>query len=278
MLHTAHADHPGAAAALVAGLAKRETPGFLIHTSGTGILGSGDFLRKTFGEVSQKLYDDFDNVKEIVEDFPDEAIHRNVDKIVLAAGTQHPGKVFTAIVAPPCINGPGRGPDNQKSIQIYWLAKAVLERKKGFQVGDGKNRWWDVHVQDLSNVFLRLVEEAIKGGGSATWGKEGYYFASNGEFYWGDIAKGVAKAAYDKKLIPTAEVDIVSAEEAESIRKYGSYMWGTNSRGKAIRARKLLGWEPKQKSVLEYLGDIVELEAKGLGIIPGHAAVAAGDA
>ena len=73
-----------------------------------------------------------------------------------------------AIVCPPTIYGPRRGPDIQRSIQAYELAKVTLKRGKGFQVEGGHNLWTMVHVQDLSNVYLRLVEEAVKGGRNAT--------------------------------------------------------------------------------------------------------------
>jgi hypothetical protein len=41
----------------------------------------------------------------------------------------------------------------------------------------------DVHVDDLSDAFILLAEEALKpNGGSAQWGDEGYYFAEAGEY------------------------------------------------------------------------------------------------
>jgi hypothetical protein len=276
VLHTAHADHVPAAHALVAGLAKKEKPGFLIHTSGTGLLSGIDYINKAFGVPSSHIFNDWDGVKEVVS-LPDPCPHRNVDKIILAAGEQHPGVVYPAIVCPPTIYGPGRGPDNQKSIQVERLAKVALTRGKAIQIGEGKNFWTQIHVQDLSNVYLRLVEEAIKGGGNATWGAEAYYFAENGDFVWGDIAKAVAQKAFDKKLIKTAELDHVSAEEANDLSEYGPLLWGCNSRCRAVRARKVLGWNPVQKARLEdTIDDVVEGEAKALGLIVGHAVEAAG--
>jgi hypothetical protein len=50
---------------------------------------------------------------------------------------------------------------------------------------------------------------------------------------------------------------------------------GTNSRCKAIRANKLFGWTPKQKSVFDLLPSIVDEEAKMLGRIRQHAEEAA---
>lgn len=50
---------------------------------------------------------------------------------------------------------------------------------------------------------------------------------------------------------------------------------GTNSRCKAIRANKLFGWTPKQKSVFDLLPDIIDGEAKAMGRIRQHAEEAA---
>ena len=263
---------------MVAGLAKKEgKPGYLIHTSGTGILGYADHERNLVGvkDEKDKVYNDWDGIKEVTS-LPDTAIHRNVDKIILAAGAQHPGRIFTAIVAPSVIWGPGRGPDNQKSIQAYGLTHAILKRGIGFHVGQGLNRWSEIHVQDVSNVFLDLVTAALEGGGKASWNEEGYYFVENGEFVWGELAKAITKIAFDKKLINSPEVDSLPGEEADKLFPLLSLLVGWNSRCKAIRARKLLDWEPKQKSLFEYLPEIVDLEARELGRTKSHAEKAVG--
>lgn len=277
MCHWANADHEAGANALVAGLAKRQDarPGCPIHASGTGILEVADMEGGTYGVRAEKVFDDWDGVKEVTS-LPDVAPHHNVDKIVSAAGTEQGARIKTAIVCPPTIYGPGHGPDNQRRIQAYELAKATLKREKGFQVEEGQNLWTMVHVQDLSNEYLRLVEEAVKGGGNATWGPEGHYFAENGDFVWGDVAKAIAKDAHKKKLIPTAEIDNVTPEEADKLVSRGSYLWGMNSRARAIRARKLFGWNPTQKPLFDLLPDIVDREARSLGLTTGHAAQATG--
>ena len=41
-----------------------------------------------------------------------------------------------------------------------------------FYAGEGENRRSWVHIEDLMTVYLKLVEAAIAGGGSADWGKE----------------------------------------------------------------------------------------------------------
>ena len=97
------------------------------------------------------------------------------------------------------------------------------------------------------------VEEAVKGGGSATWGSEGYYFAENGDFVWGDVTKAIAKDAHKRKLIPTAEIDDVTPDEADKLVSRGSYLWGMNSRARAIRVRKLFGTPHKSPCLICFL-------------------------
>ena len=146
------------------------------------------------------------------------------------------------------------------------LSAAVLKRGKGFLVGKGENIWHQVHVQDLSNVYLALGDAAAKNGGKATWNDEGYYFAENGSFVWGDIQRAVAQAAFDRKYIASPEVESLDDAQITEILPAGVYAWGSNSRGHAIRARKLFGWEPKQPKLIDLIPEIVTLEAKQLGL------------
>jgi nucleoside-diphosphate-sugar epimerase len=243
-----------------------DRPGYWIHTSGTGVLTFEDFRASSYGDYRAKEYNDWDGIGEVTS-LPDDALHRNVDKIVLASGQDFPDKVKTAIVCPPTIYGPGRGPGNNRSAQVYNLTREGLKRKKGIQVGSGKNIWHSVHVQDLSDIFLAIGESAVNKDGKATWGAEGYYFAENGQFEWGDIQRRVAEAGFQKKLLPSAELEVVDGAQADSILSFGSYMWGTNSRGHAIRGRKLFGWTPSRPSLTDLVPDIVDLEAKSLGLI-----------
>lgn len=273
VLHTADSsDHFAAAEAILAGLRQRVEQGkqaFLVHVSGTGILTFEDIGAKTVGIKREKVYDDWEGVGTVTS-LPDEALHRNVDKLVLGSGLK------TAIVCPPTIYGPGRGPDNKRSMQIYSLSKTVLQRGKGLLVGEGKNFWTQVHVQDLSDLLVKLVEEAVSGGGRATWGTEGYYFAENGDFCWGDVQRQVAEEAHKQGFIGDGSVESLSREKVAAISKFAPYSWGSNSRARAIRARKLLDWNPTRRSLEEEIPDIVNGEALALGLIKTHAEKAAG--
>lgn len=267
--HFANCDHEPSAKAIAKGLARRQGggPGYWIHTSGSLILGTETIALADYGNRLDKVYDDWDNVQELLS-HPDEAAHRNVDKIVLSS---YSDKVKTAIVCPPTIYGPGRGPDNTRSVQIYGATEAFLKRKKAFKVGKGENIWHYIHVQDLSKLYLLLGEAAVNGGPPATWNDQGYYLAEDGSFVWGEILQKVADIAHKKGLLPDAEVESLSPDEVDRLIPHGKYGIGTNSRGISIRGKKLLGWKPTMHSLEDEVPAVVESEARRLGLIKGHA-------
>lgn len=274
LLDFANCDHLPAAEAIIRGLARRQadTPAFLIHTSGTMILAWETFEQQSFGETRSKVYNDWDGINELTS-FPDKADHRHVDKVILAASKDHPGKIQTAIVCPPTIYGQGRGPDNQRSLQVPLTTMKFLQFQQAGIVGKGQNVWYQVHVQDLARLYLLLGEAAAAGGPPATWDDQGYYLAENGAFVWGDVLTAIAKEAHKQGLLPSPDVKPLSGEEFNQVFqfKYGKAAVGTDSQGQAIRARKLLDWQPKEKSLLEEIPFVVTDEAKSLGLIRGHA-------
>lgn len=81
-----------------------ENPGYWIHTGGTGILtyfdSKDDFAG--LGTWTDKQFNDLDGVEELTH-LPDEAFHRNIDRIVLAAGADPSSGLRTVIVCPPTI-------------------------------------------------------------------------------------------------------------------------------------------------------------------------------
>ncbi len=178
----ANADHEAAVRAMCDGVAAHSSsqPGFYIHTSGTGILLWDDTSEGVFGEASERIYDDLEGVSKVTS-FPDQALHRKTDMMVLATGAEHPDSAKVAIVCPPTIYGIGRGPDNKRSHQLPELARVTLEKGHGVQVGAGKTFWNNVHVHDLSDLYVKLVENAAAGeslsewpGKPALWGPEAY--------------------------------------------------------------------------------------------------------
>jgi nucleoside-diphosphate-sugar epimerase len=269
-------DHLDAAQAIVKGILARhskERPGYYIHISGTGILCWKDTSLQLMGEAPhQAPYNDLEDVSALTN-LPDSAVHRDVDKVVLEAGTAHPDIVKTAIVCPPTIYGPGRGPGNKRSKQVYSLANATLKSGKAPQLGTGLTEWDHVHVHDLSDLLVLLVEAAVGNKSDIAnelWGEKGYFLAESGYHVWGVVAKQVAEAAYKAGYIPKPEVETVSADRAKELAGFEALSWGLNSKGFAKRARKFLGWSPKGRSLEAEIPEIVDGEAKLLGLKKSH--------
>ncbi|CAJ2507036.1 Uu.00g082220.m01.CDS01 [Anthostomella pinea] len=269
VIHTADAsDNEGAAKAIAEGLVEGHTaskPGYWLHTGGSGILTYFDSEADRLGEWEEKEFNDYSGVEELTH-LPDEAFHRNVDQIVLKCGTEHADVVKTAIVCPPTIYGEGRGPISGRGRQVYELAKLVLQKGYAPVIGKGKARWNNIHVHDLSEAFRLLVEAAVfRNGSKDLWGDKGYYFVERGEHVWGDLARTVAGQAKELGFIKSDEEYQLGKDEALNVAGFEAVSWGLNSRGKAERLNKVLGWTPRECSMEEEVPRILKAEKERLG-------------
>lgn len=190
-----------------------------------------------------------------------------MDKIVLAANSE---AVKTVIVGPPTIYGPGRGLGNTRSMQVYDLAVFTLSKGYAPYVGTGKVVWDNVHIHDLSDLFVSLVDAALdpeKSKNPELFGEKAYLFAENGTHLWKEVAEWLAQEAHKQGYI--SEPKVVGTD-VEGIKLGGSsnISWAMNSSSVAKRARKYLGWNPHRKSLKDEIPDVVAGEAKRLGITP----------
>ncbi|KAL1857631.1 hypothetical protein Daus18300_010271 [Diaporthe australafricana] len=274
LIHTADAsDHAGAAKAFAAGLAaghSKEKPGYWIHTGGTGILTYNDTDADRWGQpLAYEPYNDLEGI-DALTGLPDHAFHRNVDKIVLEAG-EHPA-IKAAIICPPTIYGKGRGVGNTKSRQVYVMANMTLKRGKAPIIGTGKASMDDVHVHDLTDLYIKMVDAALNPKPEIDehiWGaKEGYLLAEGGYHVWGEVAQWIAEAAHAKGYIKDTTLEPLDVAEAKEIAGFEAASYGLNSRGQAKRARKYLGWNPTAPSLKDEVPNIVDVEAALLGIKP----------
>jgi nucleoside-diphosphate-sugar epimerase len=195
-----------------------------------------------------------------------------VDKIVLEAANSCPG-VKTLIVGPPLIYGPGRGPGNQRSIQVYDLAKFALQRGYAPYVDTGKVEWDNVHIHDLSDLFVSFVEAALdpaKNSDPEIFGPKAYFFAENGVLVWGEVAKWVAEEAHRQGFLKEPKTVRTDTEGIKSLDGASNSSWATNSKSVATRARKYFGWKPTRRSLKDEIPDVVSGEAKRLGIKPSY--------
>lgn len=226
-------------------------------------------MKKTFGEPDEKVFDDLEGVDELVN-LPAAAFHRNIDELVLKAGTENADRVKTAIICPPTIYGEGRGPVSGRGRQVYELTSFILKEKYCPRIGRGLARWNHIHVHDLSGAIGLLTEAALdpsRKDDKNLWGAHGYFLTENGEHTWGTLSGQIGQEVRKQGFVGgDLETKELSFDEAvKSPAGFEAASWGMNSRAKALRATKFLGWQPAQRGLVEEIPTIVKSEAARLG-------------
>ena len=226
VINAASADHVGAVRALIAGLEGSSKP--LLHTSGSSVI--GDDARGN--RASEAVFDE--DTPLLVN--PGKQARRELDLTVLGAAKSG---IRSAVICPSLIYGVGRGL-NPSSVQIPFLAANARDKGVVQIVGRGLNVWSNVHIDDVVDLYLLALTKAPAGA---------FYFAENGEASFGDIAAAIAKR------LGLASVDAlppqVAAERWGESKAY--FTLGSNSRVRARRARRELGWAPRHASVIEWI-------------------------
>jgi len=256
----ADSDDLNSTRAVLVGLKKRHEAGggsvpILIHTSGTGVVmddAKGMYPYDT-------IYDD-SNVEQMGSLLPSQ-LHRNVDLMILDADTE--GYVKSYIILPSTIYGFASGPfvekgiQNPRSIQIPLLVKTSIDRGRAGMVGEGKNIWPNVHIDDAADLFIVLYN-SIRSNPSTGHGRNGYYFGENGEHSLYEISRAIGEAfvalGKGNNPEPTTFTD-------EEVKKYFGGPWlGSNSRCRATHSRAI-GWKPlkTKKDLLESIKPEVEV-------------------
>ena len=269
----AHATHEPSVQALAKGLARRERPGpgFLIHTMGSGTVIYDDVIQGRYGQGTDKVFNDLEGLAEVLS-VPDFARARGAENAARTVGTWFPKRVKTAVVSTGSAYGLGRGILKYRPTAIHELARSTLQRGRGVVVGEGKAAWRHVHVHDLSDLYLKLVEHAAAGGeetgaGPAVWGGTGgYYFAENGEHVWGELARSISAEAAAQGFLSLADPEIIGPAEATELTPLGQFFWGCNARVEGRRARQALGWKPHRPPLRDEIKSIVATEAEKLGL------------
>jgi nucleoside-diphosphate-sugar epimerase len=233
VVDTASADHADSVRALIAGL--EGSAKALLHTSGSSII--GDDARGSRG--SDKVFDE--DTPLIVSAMKQH--RRDIDLMVLGASARG---IRSAVLCPSNIYGVGSGLKTD-SVQIPFLAANAHRQGVVQIVGAGLNVWSNVHIDDVVELYLRALVKAPAGA---------FYFAENGEASFGAIGAAIAK----RLGLPGVESlpPEVAAQRWGEAKAYFSL--GSNSRVRAVRARRELGWSPRHASVLDWIATELPVE------------------
>ena len=224
VINAADAEHRGAVEAILLGLAGSGKP--FLQTSGSSIVAD-----LAAGERSAKAYDEDTPVHPL----PGRAARVALNDRVLAAAADG---VRAVVICPSLIYGRGRGV-GASSIQIPWLI--ALAKKHGVpkHIGRGENVWSNVHVDDLVDLYLGALERAPAGA---------FYYVENGENSMREACQAIGRMLCMGERTEPITLEQAAAEWGEGA---ASYTMGSNSRVRAVRARRELGWRPHRAPLLE---------------------------
>jgi nucleoside-diphosphate-sugar epimerase len=225
VIHAASADHAGAVLTLIAALERSGKT--LICTTGSGIAADA-----ADGEYATSVAFTEDSYFEPVPfRRPRVAMNRLVREAAIDKG------IRSVVICPSMIYGKGRGlqADSDQLPKLIALSKQV---GAGAYFGKGLNRYSNVHIDDLVDLYLLALEKAP--GGS-------FFFAENGHASFKEIAEMISRSL-------GLGGKTVSLSVADLVRQYGDagrYGITSNSLVSAVNARRL-GWSPKAPSLAEY--------------------------
>lgn len=224
VIDAAEANHPGVVDAIAAAL--RGSGKFFLHTSGSGIVATD-----ARGELVNDIYDEF---TPFTPPFPRMVQRAAIDQVVFDCAKQG---VRSVVVRPSMIYGSGRGV-RRESAQIPALIDNAKRAGIGLHIGRGENRWANVHIDVVVDLYLLALEKSPAGA---------LYYAENGEEALKDIAASISRLlGFGGKTRNWSPLD---AEAALGPKAHSSF--GSNSRVRGKRSRDELGWQPRSIPVRE---------------------------
>ncbi|HZZ09182.1 MAG TPA: NAD-dependent epimerase/dehydratase family protein [Paraburkholderia sp.] len=226
VINAASSDHDGAVKALIEGLAGSGK--VLLHTSGSSIVGDA-----SGGEAGNaRIYHE----DALPEPTADKAARVAIDQRVLDAAQQN---IRSAVLCNTLIYGHG-AVQGSASVQLPRLVRQAQKSGVVRHVGSGGNIWSNVHIDDVAELYRLALEKTPAGT---------FYFVESGEASFREMSAAIARAM---KLGEAQDWPLETARN-EWGYEMASYGLGSNSRVRGERARKLLDWQPKRTSVIEWI-------------------------
>lgn len=226
VINAASSDHEGAVKALIDGLAGSGKT--FLHTSGSSIVGDA-----SGGEAGQaRIYHE----DALPEPTPDKVARVAIDLLVLNSAKLN---IRSAVLCNTLIYGHGAVPGSA-SVQLPRLVRQALKSGVVRHVGSGGNIWSNVFIDDVAELYRLALDKTPAGT---------FYFVESGEASFRDMSAAIARAM---KLGEPQDWPLEDAQK-EWGYEMASYGLGSNSRVRGERARKLLGWQPKRTSVINWI-------------------------
>ena len=225
VVNAANSDHRGAVEALIAGLKDSGKP--LLHTSGSSIVGD-----EAMGEPSEKVF-----------------LRRHADRAPRrqgSAGRHRPAGARCArhslrrVVQHHDLRPFAWAAGAERGVPaLLWQARASGVAR---YIGRGLNRWSNVHIADVAALYGLAIANAPAGT---------FMYVENGEESLSEIVRAIAARLDLGPAQPWAP------EEAVAFwgRRTAVFSLGSNSRVRGRRAKELLGWAPRHRSITKWIAE-----------------------
>ncbi|GAA2511209.1 NAD-dependent epimerase/dehydratase family protein [Winogradskya humida] len=118
---------------------------------------------------------------------------------------------------------------------ITGLIHAARSNGVAAHIGDGTNTWYPVHIDDLTDLYLRAITQPAKGAFNA---------AGDVPFSFKELAELIGELTGT----PVAAVPLAVAEQNNA---QGARLMTTSSRLPTTKARTTYGWKPTAHSLLD---------------------------
>lgn len=190
VIHAASADHLGVVEVFVAALAKSGK--FFIHTTGSGIV--NDQADGEYAPANQITEDTY------FEPIPFRQGRVKINRYVREAGIDR--GIRTIVICPAMIYGRGRGLHTERD-QLPKLIAFSKRAGAGVYFGKGLNRYSNVHIDDLVDLYLLAIEKAPSGA---------FFFAENGDASFKEIADLIAETQRLGGKTMSVAIDVLVAQ------------------------------------------------------------------
>lgn len=223
VINAANSDDPFVVEAILPAL--EGTGKAFIHTSGSSIIAD-----RGAGEASALVFH---------EDTPFRALPERqgrlaIEQYVLSYGQRG---VNSCVVRPSLIYGQGLGL-NRHSIQVPRMLNLALSKGKALHIGRGENIWSHLHIEDLVDLYLLMLEKAPPGS---------MFFAESGECSMRTVAEAISRLLGHGGKTEDWPMDSALVEWGISAQA----TFASNSRVSAHKARTMLGWSPRGPQLIE---------------------------
>jgi nucleoside-diphosphate-sugar epimerase len=225
---------------------------FVAHALLTGLAGSGKTLIQVSGSSVISTYDNGEASENVFHEespftpAPEKAMRVAIDQSIMAAAQKG---VRTIVIRPSLIYGRGIG-INAASVQVPKLIDAAKKAGKPRHVGRGLNIWSHVHIADVADLFVLALEKAPAGS---------LFYIENGEADFKTVTGAIGRMLG----LGDATEDWPIGAAVEGLGPGAHLSFGSNSRVRADKARKVLGWQPKGGGLIDEIQKGVYAELHG---------------